>query len=341
MTSASPQGGAPTLGTAENFGVLGASAVTNTGPTVVDGDLGVSPGNSVTGFPPGNVNGVMHIADAVALQAQADANTAYIDLAGRACNQDLSGMDLGGLTLIAGVYCFSSSAQLTGPLILDAEGNPAATWIFQIGSTLTTASTSSVSVINGGSECNVFWQVGSSATLGTETSFVGDILALTSITLVTGSDTSGRLIALNGAVTLDSNQVSPACVCLVTATVVDLGPGCGSSMLAISPPVMGQTVTISVTGAPPGSFIQLHMSDCGSASFLLGNTGCTIYIDPVTMTIPFTGFADGNGDFSLGHLLSTRPGLLGLCLVLQVSVWDPVTGFHSVSNGLQVLIGCK
>ena len=200
--------GAPSLGTAEGFGVLGGSAVTNTGPTVVQGDLGVSPGTSFTGFPPGIVNGTTHIADGVALQAQTDLTTAYNGLALLPCDTDLTGQDLGGLTLTPGVYCFDSSAQLTGTVTLNAVGNPSAEFIFQIGSTLTTASNSSVEVINGGNNCNIYWQVGSSATLGTTTSFAGNILALTSITLNTGANTSGRLLARNGAVTLDSNGIT-------------------------------------------------------------------------------------------------------------------------------------
>ena len=136
---------APSLGTAQSFAVLGGSTVTNTGPTIITGDLGVSPGTAVTGFPPGIVTGgTIHAADAVALQAQSDTTTAYNDLAGQACTIDLTGQDLGGLTLVPGVYCFSSSAQLTGALTLDAEGDPNAVWVFQIGSTLTTASNSSV-----------------------------------------------------------------------------------------------------------------------------------------------------------------------------------------------------
>ncbi len=200
---------APALGTSASFSVLGASAVTSTGPTIVTGDMGISPNNasSVTGFPPGIVVGTTHFADAVALQAQNDVTTAYVDLAGRPCGTVLTGTNLGGLTLTAGVYCFATSAQLTGTLTLNAQGNPNAVFIFQIGSTLTTASASNVVMINGGSICNVFFQVGSSATLGSTTSLVGNILALSSITLVTGANASGRLLARNGAVTMDSNNV--------------------------------------------------------------------------------------------------------------------------------------
>jgi len=208
----------PGLGTAGSFAVLAATTVTNTGPTVVNGNLGVSPGNAVTGFPPGTVvGGTIHAGDAVAAQAQADALVAYNALAGQACNVNLTGQDLGGLTLTAGVYCFNSSAELTGPLILDAQGDPNAVFIFQIGSTLTTASSASVELINSADECNVFYQVGSSATLGTTTSFQGNILALTSITLNTGATEQGGLYALNGAVTLDSNVITAA-VCNTQAS---------------------------------------------------------------------------------------------------------------------------
>jgi len=204
-----PTADAPNLGTALGFAVLGGSTVTNTGPSVVRGNLGVSPGTAITGFPPGIVDGTIYAGDAVAVQAQSDATSAYNALAEQPCNFILTGQDLGGQTLTAGTYCFSSTAQLTGILTLDAQNNPNAVFIFQIGSTLTTASNSSVIVTNGGSGCNVFFQVGSSATLGTDTSFTGSILALTSITLNTRTNIdSGRALAINGAVTLDTNRVS-------------------------------------------------------------------------------------------------------------------------------------
>jgi Ice-binding-like len=198
------------LGTADAFAVAAGSTVTNTGPTVVQGDLGVWPGSAITGFPPGTVtDGTIHAADAVAMQAQSDITMAYNDAALLPCGTDLTGQNLGGLTLGPGVYCFASSAQLTGTLMLNALGDPNAEFIFQIGSTLTTASASSVIFTNGGAGDSVFWQVGSSATLGTTTDFAGNILALKSITLNTGANIQcGRALAQNGAVTMDTNTVS-------------------------------------------------------------------------------------------------------------------------------------
>jgi hypothetical protein len=218
LASCPPQAKAEiVLGTAGDFGVLAGSTVTNTGPTVIlNGNVGVSPGSAITGFPPGIVVPpfTTHAADGVAAQAQTDLTTAYNAAAALAPTQNLTGQNLGGLILTPGVYSFSSSAQLTGTLILNDQGNPNAQFVFQIGSTLTTASGSAVVTINDPSlkpGANVFWQVGSSATLGTGTAFEGHILALTSITLTTGATIlDGSALARNGAVTLDDNLITNA-----------------------------------------------------------------------------------------------------------------------------------
>lgn len=224
---------APSLGSAQSFAVVGGSTVTNTGPSVITGSLGLSPGSALIGFPPGLVNaGATNISDAVALEAQNSITTAFNSLAGQPCTQDLTGQNLGGLTLVQGVYCFTSSAQLTGSLILDAQGDADAVFIFKIGSTLTTASKASVGVINNGSPCKVFWQIGSSATLGTATSFIGNALALTSITLNTSAGVIGRLLARNGAVTLDTNTVNGAS-CGAGPTPVPTMPDVFAALLAL------------------------------------------------------------------------------------------------------------
>jgi hypothetical protein len=201
-----PQGKAQgTLGSAESFAVLGGSTVTSVGNTIITGDLGVSPGISITGFyPPGIVNGTIYNNDPVAAQAEADTLTAYNNLAGEPVNTVLTGQDLGALLLTPGVYFFSSSAQLTGTLTLSGNGY----FVFQIGSTLTTASSSSILLINGAQADDVFWQVGSSATLGDSTSFYGSILANASITLdPDASILSGRALAINGGVSLSDNNI--------------------------------------------------------------------------------------------------------------------------------------
>jgi type VI secretion system secreted protein VgrG len=213
----SPVSATSILGSAQQFAILAGSTVTNTGPTAITGDVGVSPGTAVTGFPPGSVTGgTIYSAGAVALLAQSDLTTAYNGLAAMPVTIDLTGDNLGGLTLTPGVYHFDSSAQLTGTLILNAQGNNNAHWVFQIGSTLTTASNSLVEVTdlgsNGGKDDGVFWQVGSSATLGTNTTFEGNILADQSITLTTGATIpNGRALAQIGAVTMDTNTVSIVC----------------------------------------------------------------------------------------------------------------------------------
>ena len=242
---------APSLGTAQSFAVLGFTAVTSTGPTIISGgDLGVGPSQAITGFPPGIVvpPGAIHAGDAVALQGLNDATTAYSNLAGQPCTSDLTGQNLGGMTLVPGVYCFSSSAQLTGILTLDAQNTVGAVFIFKTGSTLTTASNASVRVINGGSACNVFWQIGSSATLGTNTSFAGNLIAAVSITLNTGTSLSGRAIARGGAVTLDANPVSSAgCAMLMptpTSTPTATVPAATQTAIAATQTVIAATATV-------------------------------------------------------------------------------------------------
>jgi hypothetical protein len=227
----------PRMGTAANFAVLAGSTITNTGSTVISGGLGLSPGSAVTGFPPGSAT-VQHKTDAVALSAKNALVTAYNDLASWGATRSMTGQDLGGKTLGPGVYTFSSSAQLTGTLTLRGNG----IYIFQMGSTLTTASNSKVLVTGGAQGCGVYWKVGSSATLGSGTQLVGTVIALTSITMVTGATIiPGRALARNGAVTLDSNRISmPAGGCSATSTTT--GTGTTST---------GTTSTLAQTGGGP------------------------------------------------------------------------------------------
>jgi hypothetical protein len=229
------------LGTAAPFSVLAGSTITNTGPTTMFGSLGLAPGSSVTGAP--HVLGETHISDAVAIGAKNALTTAYNEAAGRPSNGS-AGTDLSGQVFLPGVRTASSSLLLSsGSVTLDAQGNPAAVFIFQIPSTLITGSNTSVSLINGAQACNVFWQVGSSATLGTGTSFVGTIMANASITANTAATIHGRLLARTGAVTLETNTITNS-NCASSPT----GEGGG---LETSPtaPAPGGSATAPVAGA--------------------------------------------------------------------------------------------
>lgn len=196
--------------TADNFAVLAGSTVTNTGSSVINGNVGLSPGSAIIGFPPGLINGTQYIANTTANTAKTDLVAAYDDAAGRTpVTAVVPSGELGGSTRTPGVYTAGDSTfEITGNLTLDGEGDPNAVFIFQAASSLTTASASTVTLINGAQACNVFWQVTSSATLGTTSDFKGNILSLTSISLTTGATVVGSILARNGAVTLDSNVIT-------------------------------------------------------------------------------------------------------------------------------------
>lgn len=208
------------LGTDSSFAVLAGSGITVTGPTTITGDIGTAPTPAITGLGNVTLNGVDQGNDAVTQLAQNDLTTAFNDAAGRSANTSyVGGFDLAGLTLVPGVYNDSSSLFLSGTLTLDGQGNPNAVFIIQAGSTLITASNSKVNLIGGAQACHVFWEVGSSATLGTYTDFNGNILALTSITADTGAIIDGRLLAETGAVTLDNNTITEAICSTVISPV--------------------------------------------------------------------------------------------------------------------------
>lgn len=296
------------LGTAANFAVLAGSTVTNTGPTTISGDVGLSPGTAVTGFPPGQVvNGTIHAADSAALQAQADLTAAYKDAAARTVTATVP-TELGGTTLTAGVYNSAAGTfGITGTLTLDAQRDPDAVFIFQAASTVITASASNVNLVNGAQASNVFWVVGSSATLGTNSTLQGSILALTSITVTTGTVLNGRALARNGAVTLDSNTI--------TALVPAL--------------------TISMTAQPSST----APDDTVHYTIAIANTGQTAYAG-ATVTAALTGVLDdatydnnatstgGTVSFATPDLTWTGDLAVGATVTVtySVSVVDPATG---------------
>lgn len=264
QTGAALAATAPPLGVAGSFAVLGGATVTNTGTTIINGDMGVSPG-TITGAAT-TVTGTIHPADTTAANAQTDATAAYNNLVGQVCDfGPLGATDLAGATLIPGVYCYSSTLQNSGILTLDAQGNANAVWVFTIGSTLTTAASSSVLLINGGQQSNVFWQVGSSATLGVSTAFKGTIIALTSITLNTSASVSGRVLARNGTVTLDNNTVSLFPIITIAKSVV-----------ASSDPVNAAINPKAIPGSE--MLYTMTMTNSGAGAV---DSGTTVITDPI------------------------------------------------------------
>ena len=237
-----------TLGYAANFVVLGASTVTNTGTSVVVGDLGLSPGTSVTGFPPGIVTGTKYITDGYAAAAQVSARDAFVCLSALTPPTRL-GADIGGTTVTAGVYDFASSAAITGVLTLDGGGDADAVFVFQIPSTLTTATSSSVVLIGSAQAGNVYWVVGTSATIGISTTMIGNIIADQSITMNTSATLNGRAFALVAAVTLDTNVIVGescsvnACGLVISTTTTTIAP---TTTTTTTPAATTTTTTTSV-----------------------------------------------------------------------------------------------
>jgi hypothetical protein len=207
----SPQGSVPIASSASlaSMVLLGGSTITNTGSTVITGDIGLSPGSSINGFPPGILNGTQHINDALANQAKVDLTTAYNDAAGRTSSEivTLSG-NIGGLTLTPGLYKSTSSLALSsGDLTFDALGNANAVFVIQIASSLTVTSGRQVFLSGGASAANIYWQVGTSATFGTTSAFKGTVIVMQSISFNTGATLDGRAFARTGAITLAGNTL--------------------------------------------------------------------------------------------------------------------------------------
>jgi uncharacterized repeat protein (TIGR01451 family) len=316
FTATDFSGHAPALGGAQSFAVLAATTVTNTGLTVVNGNLGVSPGTAVTGFGPGVIlNGAIYSgAGSLAGPAQASALTAYQDLVAQQClpannlTGKVLGVDAGAVTLGPGVYCFDADAVLATTLTLNDGGNPGALFIFKIGTTLTTGSSSQVVMSGGGRGANVYWALGTSATLGTDTAFRGNVIANTSITMTTRVSTTGRVIALNGAVTMDTNNVNA-----VPATI----------------PTPNVTLTASVS---PTGTVQPHTDLVYTINFVNnGASSASVFViaDPIP----------SHTDFKVGSV-TTNLGTTGLTLTLAYSndggtswTYTPVSGAGGAPAG--------
>jgi ice-binding like protein/putative Ig domain-containing protein/exosortase sorting signal-containing protein len=285
------------LGSDVTYTVLAGSTVTNTGPTTINGNLGVSPGTAVTGFPPGSVagGGAIHAADGSAGQAQTDLTTAYVNAMGQAATMTVAG-DIGGQTLTSGVYKSTSTLGITGTLTLSGPGF----FIFQVAAALTTASGSKVVLIGGAQAANVFWQVGSSATLGTTSIFVGTILAQASVTLTTGAVLDGRALARTGAVTLDDN------------TAVDPGPEATGG----TPPAL--SVTCPNAAAPVGiAYSSSLVATGGTPPYTYSITGSLppgLILDPATGAITGTP-TGGVASFTAKVTDSTPATATNTCLI--------------------------
>jgi hypothetical protein len=290
--------------------VFGDTGVANTGLSNVTGNVGVSSGAAVAGFPPGVVSGGdIHLGDTLATNAHTDAQTAYANAAAEPCNVSLTGLDLGGRTVVAGVSCYAGAAALTGttPLTLDARGDANAIFVFQIGSTLDTAAASSVVLANGAQACNVFWQVGTAAGLGANTSFMGNILAATAITSGAGVTNQGGLYALGGAATLDSNQVSacppaaPTATPTVTPTPVLATPTStatpGSRTASVADLTL-PSIPYSNTAGQRSGIMSLTASDATSS-------GAGWHVTVQSSALVYSG-GHGGADISPDHLAITQ-----------------------------------
>ncbi|GAB3984083.1 ice-binding family protein [Plantactinospora veratri] len=279
------------LGTAADFAVLAGTTVTNTGLSVVTGDIGVSPGSAVTGFPPGQVNGSIHSNDGPAVQAQADLAIAYNNAVSRTSTDTISG-DLGGTTRTTGVYSsVSGTFGIAGTLTLDAEGDPNAVFIFKAVSTLITAADSTVNLINGAQSCNVFWQVGSSATFGANSTLRGNVLAFTSITVGAGLVVDGRTMAINGAVTMDTDTIT-------RSTCAEPGE------LSISAPTAAELGSAAPGGTVSGNLGPVTVTDergLADASW----TATVVATDFVTTGSPVWTVASVNVSYWSGPATST------------------------------------
>ncbi|HEX9093572.1 MAG TPA: ice-binding family protein [Coriobacteriia bacterium] len=323
------------LGTTSTFAVLAGSTITNVGPTTIGGsaggDVGLHPGTAFTGQASVTISGAVHLADAIALIAKNDLITAYDDAAGRTPVTTIP-TELGGTTLLPGVYdSLSGTFQITGPLTLDAQGDPDAVFVFKCASTLVTASGSSVNLINDARYCRVFWQVGTSATLGTNSSFVGHIFALTSIAAQTGATVQGQLLARNGAVTLDTNTITNG-VCAAAATpliriaktaapaALTSGPGPVTYTYRLTNPGLIALSNVSVTDDKVSPVT--YVSGDANGDTLLQPSETWVYTSTTNLTVTTTNTATATGTGSGTVVVDTARATV---VVTPTTVTTPTT----------------
>ncbi|MEH1169766.1 ice-binding family protein [Micromonospora sp. CPCC 205539] len=321
------------LGTAADFAVLAGTTVTSTGLSVITGDIGVSPGTAVTGFPPGQINGAIHSNDGPAVQAKADLAVAYNNVAARPTTDIISG-GLGGTTVTTGVYgSVNGTFGITGTVTLDAEGDPNAVFIFKATSTFITAADSVVNLINGAQSCNVFWQVGSSATFGANSILRGDVLAFTSITVGAGLLVDGRTLALNGAVTMDTDTITrstcaqPRELSISAPTAADLGGAAPGGTVSAQ---LGPVTVEDRRGIEDANWIATVVATdfvtSGSPVRTVGRSNASYWSGPATSTI-------GDGTFTSGQPTAQDAQTLDLQRTAftytggrgtSSATWDPV-----------------
>jgi hypothetical protein len=280
------------FGSAESFAILAHETITNIGDTTIKGNVGLYPGTSITGFETVTLTGTIHKTDTIAMNAMADLLTAYNDAAGRTTTETITPTDLGGRTLLPGVYTSGTSLGLTGTLVLDGGGDSDAVFIFKSASTLTTANNSQIQLINGASASNVFWLVGSSATLGTNSKFFGNIMAQDSITLTTGAEITGKIMALTGSVTLDSNVI-------LNEAFIETGSTTYS---------MSITKTADATEVEVGDTINYRIAVTNTGQATLN--GISVTDEMIGLDETITTLAVGDSSIFTGSYVALTPGVL-------------------------------
>lgn len=322
------------LGTTSSFAVLSGQAISNTGQTTISGsgggDVGVSPGSSLTGWGTVTQSGVTHLADAVALQAQTDLTTAYNDAAGRTPVTTIP-TELGNTTLTPGVYTSQSGTfEITGTLTLDAQGDPNAVFIFQTSSTLVTASSSNINLVNSTLPCRVFWKVGSSATLGTNSHFVGHLFALTSITATTGATVHGQLLARNGSVTLDTNTITNDLCTISPLPAISVSKSADPSTLTAGAGTVTYTYTVTNPGTLALSNVTVTDDKVSPLVHVSGDTNADGLLQPDEAWV-YTG--TGYLDVTTTNTATASGSANGVTATDTASVTVPVSGTPGGTTG--------